>query len=1811
MQSYKDPQSSPGGRGAAPPITMTMSLNGPPGYHMQPSPMHGYLPHQPGALDGGAVVAGGGVLGDVTAGGAGSEVTRTQREQYIAQQHQQPQQGSRSKQSVGGSPGGSATVSGASGAGASSSSGGGGGGAGMQYRARPDQMQLAAQHQHQQMLQHQQRQHGMSSTHLRSPAMGMHSPQQQHQHHIHHQQHHPSQLHGSQQSAQMTYMSEKDSRGGSGVFKTPPALGYPASTVGSPAVGQGMTNGIPGMHPQQYSGFHMMKDTPMRGDSSGMADSMKQRMGAGTSGSVSAMSPRGQAGPGGLAGFRQSGSTNSSESSRHHAQQAGLHSTQQQQQQHVMMHPQTQQSQQPQQHLAQHPLHHHQQQQPSHLQSMPHAGPQSSHYPGHTQQKAALSSGSHVTPHPLPQNPMALPLSHRAAASSHGQAPPAPIYAPAPPAIHPPGHPGLSPVTQDPHVHQLHHLHPQGHPAQPPMQPPSHLRSGSSPPPAGTDLYLRASPASAPALTPRHQGLDTGMNVHADGSMQMMSVRSQPSVGSIRTGEPRVQTQTAGCSSTRSASASGPLMGVSGGAGLMPTHTMSKGSIQMGTPAVKPVVINTDVRVNSEVTRGCKVSPGGNAPLDLSKIRPEPTRPGDCPLDLSVKPRKRPLEEGGHVDDDKELASLALMKKPRSGPTPPKSSYELSGLHYSSNMPVVNTQPPGLTSQPVKPSTVPVKGDHPVNPSIPVMSYPTSQGFKPHLASPSMSGYLSGQGLQASVAGPPSKVPHSHTYPDRGSTHSRSNSSSSRGSTPLSRPHSIEMTFEGKGDDLSSLMPKIVKGITASPPTMISSLHSQLERVQQMKPEVMPGHGHSIPMKHQHPHQLPPQQMLPRDVVQSYSMNGCEKPRTGVSDSHLQKSVSVQQQQQQQQLQRHQQPCCPPKTAQSLTMGTPKASPQSSSHTPSEPHSLEFPSTQHVAQPHLYPQQKYHHQMQKQQLQQHHLAMHRHQTQQQQQRIHLMHEHQQKQQQHYQHVPRQQSQKQQAREAKYGQQQLQQGIVGSPYMYDMAVREHDIHKVKQHFHGPLPDGAGDDALSWRQQEVPSASIVQGAVLAAAEAPVIMRPCSDKQHNQQRSSTDKSLVASASATGPSPSLRPVKFEESPRGENCRSGYYARKPSMESSAPEGEKRSAPSSDLHTAHQSNLLRLQEKDTKNLKGSAGAAGDALTTAVASDSCKQEIVARSGRIVTGGATREQGVEDARPPSTVSQEHDSLVDEALSEERTTPTTPKKVADSFQRPHPISVGGSSNVGGSTSISSKKPFDNTSQAEVVSKETVAIKSESCATASPAPLEDFTTPLSISIPHSPAQEADSKQPASAIPPPPKMLPRKRMILNAYNKDETMRKFIGVPAPKGDLGPPGSTVSKTDHQRPRHISSSPPPSSPKMPILSPQEKGNEADVTSAQNDDPPTLDPPTPVRNRSTKNANSTPKGSSNGGNGSGGGVSLAAGGGSAGVVAAPGGPGGAQASSPIAITMEISVVNTTKLPVTSAAATHPNSELDIGADKSESVVVRRCSLTAGDPGERLADPGAQQAGGQVPVSFSRPDVIRRPSLDRPWGHPQKIIPVANVAPFMHNKTAAELSGKEYADSPQSSRGSEPSPHELAQPKTEDRKVLDESKREGVQPEDDETKSSSPSALQTKDLTSSEKRKQTQRSKTVKKTSKLIKKLTSIGKCKPKPGDVVDDLGVPPLSLKYKVLKSSQMFNVHDLDSINSPERKDKTLKKKLAKQKHALKTALQAGGEKTKPAGLEEECEEREDEEAGQASGTTPEKSKKDLAQSREERANRVSG
>lgn len=87
--------------------------------------------------------------------------------------------------------------------------------------------------------------------------------------------------------------------------------------------------------------------------------------------------------------------------------------------------------------------------------------------------------------------------------------------------------------------------------------------------------------------------------------------------------------------------------------------------------------------------------------------------------------------------------------------------------------------------------------------------------------------------------------------------------------------------------------------------------------------------------------------------------------------------------------------------------------------------------------------------------------------------------------------------------------------------------------------------------------------------------------------------------------------------------------------------------------------------------------------------------------------------------------------------------------------------------------------------------------------------------------------------------------------------------------------------------------------------------------------------------------------------------------------------------------------------------------------------------------------------------------------------------------------------------------------------------------------------------------------------------------------------------------------MFNVHDLDSINSPERKDKTLKKKLAKQKHALKTALQAGGEKTKPVGLEEECEEREDEEAAQASGTTPEKSKKDLAQSREERANRVSG
>lgn len=292
---------------------------------------------------------------------------------------------------------------------------------------------------------------------------------------------------------------------------------------------------------------------------------------------------------------------------------------------------------------------------------------------------------------------------------------------------------------------------------------------------------------------------------------------------------------------------------------------------------------------------------------------------------------------------------------------------------------------------------------------------------------------------------------------------------------------------------------------------------------------------------------------------------------------------------------------------------------------------------------------------------------------------------------------------------------------------------------------------------------------------------------------------------------------------------------------------------------------------------------------------------------------------------------------------------------------------------------------------------------------PPGQFAVPLSVTIPQSTSPLNPSTQsPAAAAAAaaasssrsstPHKAWSRKHMILNAVNQDESLKKIISTSS-KHEAG---GISSECKNRLLASSTCSPIPASPKMPILSPQddegESASEEHGVRAQinNDDPPTLDPPSTGQTKPTVTKCNHP---------------------TVGVSSCPIIPNQTSSSAPV---LEIHLVkeayknnNNNSQEVANNNNGFPGSSSTIGVTKDypavrveenseNAYVVRRISIGTSLAESQLLQQDDQQKTQPGNVEYHRAD-IRRKSLTShglgPWGH-SKNIPIANVAPFMHSR-------------------------------------------------------------------------------------------------------------------------------------------------------------------------------------------------------------------
>ncbi|BFZ06770.1 hypothetical protein BsWGS_09809 [Bradybaena similaris] len=286
-------------------------------------------------------------------------------------------------------------------------------------------------------------------------------------------------------------------------------------------------------------------------------------------------------------------------------------------------------------------------------------------------------------------------------------------------------------------------------------------------------------------------------------------------------------------------------------------------------------------------------------------------------------------------------------------------------------------------------------------------------------------------------------------------------------------------------------------------------------------------------------------------------------------------------------------------------------------------------------------------------------------------------------------------------------------------------------------------------------------------------------------------------------------------------------------------------------------------------------------------------------------------------------------------------------------------------------------------------------------------FVVPLSLTIPQTPSPltsstpspaGASSSRPASH-----KAWSRKHMILNAVNQDESLKRII---CSNGNKHESGGISSECKNRIIASSTCSPIPTSPKMPILSPQDDDDDGEVENEEqgvrkqaiSDDPPTLDPSHMGQSKPTVSRS----------------LSL-----SQTVVGAAGTPATQNHTCSSAVIPENphtkdvyrnssheilngnnnSFTSTSSSVVAKEASAIKSDEMSVNA-----IVVRRCTIGNTLPDQQIQqqheEPQKMQPGS---VQFQRAEVIRRNSLAGhglgPWGH-MKNIPIANVAPFIHSR-------------------------------------------------------------------------------------------------------------------------------------------------------------------------------------------------------------------
>lgn len=301
-------------------------------------------------------------------------------------------------------------------------------------------------------------------------------------------------------------------------------------------------------------------------------------------------------------------------------------------------------------------------------------------------------------------------------------------------------------------------------------------------------------------------------------------------------------------------------------------------------------------------------------------------------------------------------------------------------------------------------------------------------------------------------------------------------------------------------------------------------------------------------------------------------------------------------------------------------------------------------------------------------------------------------------------------------------------------------------------------------------------------------------------------------------------------------------------------------------------------------------------------------------------------------------------------------------------------------------------------------------------------FVVPLSLTIPQTPSPLASSTpSPAGASSSRPtsshKAWSRKHMILNAVNQDESLKRII---CSNGNKHESGGISSECKNRIIASSTCSPVPTSPKMPILSPQDDDDVEVANEEQgvrklaiSDDPPTLDPSHMGQSKPTVSRS----------------LSL-----SQAVVGAAGASATQNHTCSSAVIPEnlhtkdiyrnsshemfssnnSSFTSTSSSVIAKEAPATKSDEMSVNA-----IVVRRCTI-----GNTLPDQQIQQQHEELQkmqpgsVQFQRAEVIRRNSLAGhglgPWGH-MKNIPIANVAPFIHSRDDDDKSKQQKLDDQQ----------------------------------------------------------------------------------------------------------------------------------------------------------------------------------------------------